>query len=225
MEVELVIADDAEDAARRTAELLAAAAGRKGHVALSGGHTPRRAYELAAELRPDWGSVDVWLGDERCVPAEDDRANVRLVRESLVARAVTPPTLHPVDTSLPPGRAAAAYHEALDGVVLDLALQGIGPDGHTASLYPDEPALDETAARAVAAPARLEPWVDRVTMTVPMLCAAREVVYLVVGADKAEAARRAFVEPPSRATPASLVRSTSGRTIVILDRAAARQVR
>lgn len=225
MGVELVIADDAEDAARQTAELLATAAGRGRHVALSGGHTPRRAYELAAELRPDWGSVDVWLGDERCVPADDDRANVRLVRESLVARAVTPPTLHPVDTSLPPGRAAAAYDEALDGVVLDLALQGIGPDGHTASLYPDEPSLDETAARAVAAPARLEPWVDRVTMTVPMLCAAREVVYLVVGADKAEAARRAFVEPPSRATPASLVRSTSGRTVAILDRAAASQVR
>ncbi len=225
MEVDVVIAEDAEDAARQTAELLAAAAGRGGHVALSGGHTPRRAYELAAELRPDWSSVDVWLGDERCVPADDDRANVRLIRESLVARAVTGPTLHPVDTSLPPGRAAAAYDEELDGVVLDLTLQGIGPDGHTASLYPDEPSLDETVARAVAAPARLEPWVDRVTMTVPMLCAAREVVYLVVGADKAEAARRAFVEPPSRATPASLVRSTSGRTVVILDRAAAQQVR
>lgn len=225
MGVDLVIAEDAEDAARQTAELLAAAAERGGHVALSGGHTPRRAYELAAELRPDWSSVDVWLGDERCVPADDDRANVRLVHESLVARAVTRPTLHPVDTSLPPGRAAVAYHDELDGVVLDLALQGIGPDGHTASLYPDEPSLDETDARAVAAPARLEPWVDRVTMTVPMLCAASEVVYLVVGADKAEAARRAFVEPPSRATPASLVRSTSGRTVVILDRAAAQQVR
>lgn len=225
MGVELVIADDAEDAARRTAELLATVAGRGGHIALSGGHTPRRAYELAAELEPSWGSVDVWLGDERCVPADDERANVRLVRESLVARAATPPRLHPVETSLPPGRAAAAYDEELEGVVLDLALQGIGPDGHTASLYPDEPSLDETAARAVAAPARLEPWVDRVTMTVPMLSAAREVVFLVVGSDKADAARRAFAEPPSRATPASLVRSTAGRTVVILDRAAAADVR
>jgi 6-phosphogluconolactonase len=225
MGVELVIAEDGEDAASRAAELLAAAAARGGHVALSGGSTPCRAYELAAQLQPDWGAVDAWLGDERCVPADDDRANVRLVRESLVDHTVTPPTLHPVDTTLPPGRAAAAYDAALAGVVLDLALQGIGPDGHTASLYPDEPSLDEQAARAVAAPARLEPWVERVTMTVPMLCAAREVVFLVVGAAKAEAARRAFAEPPSRATPASLVRSTAGRTVVILDRAAAAEVR
>jgi len=225
MGVELVIADDGEDAASRTAEILAAAAARGGHVALSGGSTPRRAYELAAQLQPDWGAVDAWLGDERCVPDDDDRANVRLVRESLVDHAVTPPTLHPVDTALPPDGAAAAYDAALAGVVLELALQGIGPDGHTASLYPDEPSLEETTARAVAAPARLAPWVDRVTMTVPTLCAAREVVFLVVGADKAEAARRAFAEPPSRATPASLVRSTAGRTVVILDRAAAAGMR
>jgi len=223
--VELVIAEDGEDAARRTAEILTAAARRGGHIALSGGSTPRRAYELAAELERDWSGVDAWLGDERCVPADDDRANVRLVRESLAARALLPPALHPVDTTLPPVRAAAAYDADLEGVVLELTLMGIGPDGHTASLYPHEPSLDETAARVVAAPARLEPWVDRVTMTVPMLCSAREVVFLVVGADKAEAARRAFAEPPSQATPASLVRSTSGRTIVILDRAAAAEVR
>lgn len=225
MGVELVIAEDREDAANRTAGILAAAAARGGHIALSGGSTPRRAYELAAKLQPDWGAVDAWLGDERCVPSDDDRANVRLVRESLTAHVLTPPTLHPVDTTLSPGRAAAAYDADLDGVVLDLALQGIGPDGHTGSLYPDEPSLDETTARAIAAPARLEPWVDRVTMTVPMLCAAREVVFLVVGADKADAARRSFAEPPSPATPASLVRSTSGRTIAILDRAAAAKVR
>ena len=91
MGVELVIAEDGEDAARRTAELLAAAAARNGHIALSGGSTPRRAYELAAELERNWSGVDAWLGDERCVPADDDRANVRLVRESLAARALRPP--------------------------------------------------------------------------------------------------------------------------------------
>ena len=225
MAVELVIAVDAEDAARRTAELLAAVARRGGHLALSGGSTPRRAYELAAELEPDWRAVDAWLGDERCVPADDARSNVRLVRESLVAGAARPPALHPVETTLPPQRAAAAYDARLEGVELDLALQGLGQDGHTASLFPNEPSLEETAARAVAAPSQLEPWVDRVTMTVPMLCSAREVVFLVVGASKAEAARRAFAEPPSRATPASLVRSAAGRTVVILDRAAAEHVR
>lgn len=224
MEIEIVIARDEEDAARRAAELLADAAGRGGHIALSGGSTPRRAYELAAELEPDWGTADVWLGDERCVPPNDERANVGLVREALVARLGTPPRVHPVDTTLAPAEAAAAYDALLDGVTLELALQGIGPDGHTASLYPNEPSLDEQDARAISAPARLEPLVDRVTMTIPMFSAARVVVFLVTGEEKADAARRAFAEPPSPATPSSLVRSAEGRTIAILDPAAAAQL-
>ena len=105
--------------------------------------------------------------------------------------------------------------------MLDLALLGLGPDGHTASLFPGSPALEEREALAVSAPAGLAPWVDRVTMTVPMLSAARTVVFLVVGADKAEAARRAFLEEPSPATPASLVRSAEGRTFAVIDRDAA----
>lgn len=225
MSVELVIARDDEEAARTAAELLAAAARRGDHVALSGGSTPRRAYELAAEIEPDWSSAHAWLGDERCVPVEDERSNLRLVRETLVARVRRPPQLHPVDTRLSAPRAAAAYDAELAGVSLGLALQGLGPDGHTASLFPDEPSLEERDARAIAAAARLEPWVDRVTMTIPMLCAAPEVVFLVTGAGKAEAARRAFEDAPSRATPASLVRSDAGRTVVILDDAAAAYVR
>lgn len=219
-----MIAEDAEDAARRAAELLAAAARRGGHIALSGGSTPRRAYELAAQLEPDWGRVDAWLVDERWVPADDERANVRLVRESIVDRAARPPRLHPVDTALDPSRAAADYDARLEGVDLGLALQGIGPDGHTASLYPGEPSLAERDARVVAAPARLEPWVDRVTMTIPMLAGAREVVFLVVGSSKATAARRAFAEAPSPETPASLLRSLDGRTVAILDPDAAAEL-
>jgi 6-phosphogluconolactonase len=225
MAIELVVAPDPEDAARRAAELLVELARAGGHVALSGGSTPRRAYELAAELEPDWSRVDVWLGDERCVPADDPLANVRLVEDGLVRHVREPPAVHPVDTALSPPEAAAAYDAALAGVELGLALQGIGPDGHTASLYPNAPALDVTDARAVAAPAQLAPFVDRVTMTVPMLCSARVVVFLVVGEDKAGAARLAFAEPPSPATPASLVRSRAGRTVAILDPAAARHVR
>ena len=105
--------------------------------------------------------------------------------------------------------------------MLDLALLGLGSDGHTASLFPNAPALEEREALAVVAEPGLEPWVERVTMTIAALSAAREVVFLAVGADKADAARRAFAEPPSLATPASLVRSTAGATIVVLDRAAA----
>ncbi len=219
--VELVVADDAEAASRHAAERLAAAARAGGHVALSGGSTPRRAYELAAELEPDWGRVDVWLSDERLVPADDERSNLRLVREALVDRLRVPPRLHPVETSLAAPAAASAYAHALERVVLDLALQGLGGDGHTASLFPDAASLDERDAAAVAAPAGLEPWVERVTMTVPFLTRAREIVYLVLGADKADAARRAFVEPPSAVTPASLVRSATGRTVAILDPPAA----
>jgi 6-phosphogluconolactonase len=221
MPVELVIARDGEHAARLAADELVAAARRGEHLALSGGSTPRRAYELAAELEPDWSGADVWLGDERCVAADDDRSNLRLVRDALVAHAAHPPRLHPVDTSLPPDDAAAAYGAALEGVELGVALQGIGPDGHTASLFPDAPSLAEHDARVVAADAGLEPWVERITMTIPMLAATRELVFLVVGDAKADAARRAFAEPPSPTTPASLVRSTSGRTLAILDRAAA----
>ena len=215
-DIELVVADDPIQLA---AEHLAAAVVRGGEIALSGGSSPRPAYELAARLAPDWSGARVWLGDERCVPPDDARANVRLVRESLAAARA--PDLRPVETSLPPVEAAAAYDAQLDGVTLDLAFQGLGPDGHTASLFPDAPSLAEAERRAVAAAAGLEPWVDRVTMTVPYLCAAREVLYLVLGEGKAEAARRAFAEPPSPATPASLVRSTTGRTIAILDHAAA----
>jgi 6-phosphogluconolactonase len=222
--VELVITEDAESAALEAARLLAEAASRGGALALAGGSTPRRAYELAAGLTPDWSRVDVWLGDERCVPPDDGRSNLRLVEESLVAHLERPPRLHPVRTELGPADAAASYATSLRGMTLDLALLGIGPDGHTASLFPHAPSLasDELV---VAAEAGLEPFVDRVTLTIPALAAARVVAFLVSGADKADAARRAFREPPSPATPASLVRSAAGRTVAILDRAAAAELR
>ena len=220
-DVELVVTEDAEDAATRAAALLAEAAGRGGHMAFSGGSTPRRAYTLAAALEPDWSRVDAWLADERCVPADDARANTRLLQETLLANAGRPPRLHPVETALAPDAAAAAYDRALRGVALDVVLLGIGPDGHTASLFPDAPSLDVTESLAVAAQAGLEPWVERVTMTIPMLASAREVLFLAVGAGKAEAAGRAFGELPTRATPSSLVRSAHGRTVAILDREAA----
>lgn len=221
MNVELVIARDSQEASLRAAERLAAAAQRGGDVAFSGGSTPRRAYELAASLEQDWSRVDAWLADERCVPPDDERANVGLLRETLVARTARPPRVHPVDTALGPQDAAAVYDAELRAATLELAFLGIGADGHTASLYPGEPSLSASERRAVWVEARLEPWVDRVTMTVSMLSAAREVVFLVMGADKAEATRRAFADPPSPETPASLVRSSTGRTVAILDRAAA----
>ena len=104
-------------------------------------------------------------------------------------------------------------------MTLGLAVMGVGPDGHTASLFPGSPALDETARRAVAAEAGMEPFVPRVTMTRPALSAARTMVFLATGEGKAEAVGRAFDGEPSPDTPASVVRGVE--TIAILDRAAA----
>lgn len=218
-QVELRVVDDAEAAAHAAAELLAAAAEAGGQVALSGGSTPGRAYELAAAA--DWSRARVWWNDDRCVPPDDDRSNYRLARETLFdLLAAQPAEVHRIRGELPPEQAAAEYDAALAGITLDLTLQGIGPDGHTSSLFPGFPSLDERERRAIATPAGFEPFVDRVTMTIPMLNATRLVLFLVTGEDKAEPAARAF-GPPDPATPSSLVRSATGRTVAILDRAAA----
>ena len=219
MEVELRVSASEAEAVREAAELLAEAAGRGGHVALSGGATPRPAYEAAARLQPDWSEVEVWWADERCVPPDDERSNYRLVRESLLDRLDRKPAIeHRVRGELSPEEAADAYDHELRGVVFDLALLGIGPDGHTASLFPNDPALDELQRRAAAVP---RPDVDRVTATIPQLNASLKAVFLITGEEKADAVARSFAAPPDPATPAGLVRSASGTTIVLLDQLAA----
>jgi 6-phosphogluconolactonase len=190
---------------------------------LSGGSTPRRAYELAAGLEPDWSRVEVWWGDERCVPPEDERSNYRLAREALLDRLqAAPAAVHRIRGELVPEQAAAAYNAELAGVALDLALNGIGPDGHTASLFPGTPVLRERQRLAVAVPAGLEPLVPRVTLT-PRAFAQLRLVYLAVGREKSLAVRRAFADPPTAEIPASLVRGI--QTTAILDEAAARGLR
>ncbi len=219
--VELVVTPDAEAAASAAAAILAACAAAAGSIVLAGGSTPRRAYELAAAAEGDWGDAEVWFGDDRCVPPNDPRSNQLLVRNALLDRLLVPPTVHAIETTLPAVAAADAYDAALRDALLDVVLLGLGSDGHTASLFPDAPSLDVVDRLAVAAAPALDPFVERVTLTIPALAAAPHVVFLAVGVDKAEAARRAFGEPPSRGTPASLVRSLEGRTTVILDTAAA----
>ena len=225
MSVELVVVEDPEAAARAAAEELARAARAGGHIAVAGGSTPRRAYELSASLEPDWRRTEVWWGDERCVPPDDGRSNYRLVCESLLERlAQAPVGVHRIRGELAPLAAAEAYDAELAPVALDLALLGLGPDGHTASLFPNASALAERDRSAVAAEPGLEPFVPRVTMTLPALCGASRVLFLVAGKDKAPAAARAFAGAPDPATPASLVRSLRGRTTAVLDRAAAREL-
>jgi 6-phosphogluconolactonase len=222
MGVDVIVVAVPDEAAAEASRHLARRAAAGGALVLAGGSTPRRAYELAATLEPDWSAAEVWFGDERCVPHDDERSNALLVRRSLLERLeVAPRAVHLVPTELPPPEAAAAYDAALRGVALDLVLLGLGPDGHTASLFPRAASLSATDRFAVEASAGLEPFVPRVTMTVAALSSAAEIVFLAVGAEKAEAARRAFGDVPSQDTPASLVRSAAGATTVILDEGAA----
>ena len=222
MDVEIRVAASAAEAEKEAAELLAQRAERGGHIALSGGSTPQPAYELAARLRPDWSGTEIWFADERCVPPDDERSNYRLVRESLLDRLDRPPAAeHRVRGELPPEDAARAYDVELGDIVFDLALLGIGPDGHTASLFPNDPALDELRRRALAVE---RPDVARVTATIPQLNVSKTVVFLAVGAEKADSVARAFGGRPGPSTPASLVRSESETTIALLDRASAKRL-
>jgi len=189
---------------------------------LTGGGTPKRAYELAALEEGDWSRVELWWGDERCVPPEDERSNYRLAKEALLDRLERQPrTVHRIAGEDDPAKAASAYEEEVRDVTFDLVLNGLGPDGHTASLFPHTPTLEIRDRLVVPAEPKLDPYVERITLTVPALATCRGMVFLAVGEGKAEAARRAFAEPPSAATPASLVRSAAGETIAVLDRAAA----
>jgi 6-phosphogluconolactonase len=208
----------ADEAREVAAGELAQAAREGAHVALSGGSVGT-AFARAADLQPDWSRAEAWWSDERCVHPSDTRSNYRLARENLFDHlARLPRAVHRIRGELEAEEAAARYHDELDGVVLGLAFQGLGADGHTASLFPTAPALEERERRAVAVHAAD---VDRVTLTLPVLCAAETVLFLVLGDAKADAVRAAFAEQPGPETPASLVRSRHGRTVALLDRGSA----
>lgn len=222
MDVELRIVADPASAAREAARVLVESVRRGSSIGLSGGSTPRAAYELAAATEEDWSRADLWLVDERCVPTDDPRSNQRLVRTAILDRVTTIPRLHPLATERGAEQAALLYDAALrtEGVP-ELVLLGIGTDGHTASLFPGSPALEAHGRLAVAAEAGLEPLVARITLTLDAIGRAATVVFLATGAGKADVVRLAFGAAPSHAVPASLARSTAGTTIAILDAAAA----
>ena len=223
-ELDIVVHPDAGAAAAAVAALLAETVDAGGSLVLSGGSTPRRAYELAAALDGDWGGVDLWFGDDRCVPAYDPRSNQLLVREALLDRII----VH-ADRASDPDRALAGATPLPPTTPSSAASRSISSCSASARTvtphrsFPARPALDVRDRLAVAAEPGLEPFVERVTLTIPALESGAHVVFLVVGAEKADAARRAFsrgaVEGNSRR--ASSARAT-GRTTVILDAAAAR---
>jgi 6-phosphogluconolactonase len=220
-DVELVVVEDEQEVAAVVAERLARAARESGHVVLTGGKTPEQAYREAAKREPDWSKVEVWWGDERCVPPDDPLSNYGMAKRALLDRLERGPrAVHRIKGELGKEQAAADYERELDDTRLDLLLLGVGPDGHVASLFPNAPTL-RMRRRVLPAEPGFEPFVDRVTLSLPTLRSAREILFLLAGEAKADAARRAFAEKPSPATPASLVRARNGRTTAILDRAAA----
>ena len=204
-------------------------------LALAGGSTPRRMYELLATRHRDampWDRTVIVFGDERFVPADDPRSNYRMAREAMLDRVpIAAARVHPVPTDAPTvGDAAASYDETLRQALgrataestVDVALLGVGGDGHTASLFPGSPALDvrDRWAAPVDAPAHIQPGVPRVTTTLPFLDAARTVMFLVAGADK-----RAVIGEilgggdAARRYPAALV-APRGRALWMIDQAA-----
>jgi 6-phosphogluconolactonase len=213
-----------EEPAAAAAELLAEAARNGANLALAGGTTVSPAYERAAQLEPDWGRAEIFFGDERAVPPTDPRSNYRLVRETLIDRlAVEPRAVHRIEGESEPEEAASTYDQLLGDFTIELALNGIGADGHTASLFPNSPALEADEERAVAVEAKLEPFVPRITLTPRVFEETDLLVYLVTGSGKAEAVWRAFAADPDPATPASLVRGRE--TVVLLDAPAASLLR
>ena len=185
------VLEDAEEVAAAAAELVADAV-RDGlrTLVLAGGSTPRRAYQLLAAAPLEWGRVAVLFGDERCVPPDDPESNYRMAKLELLDR-VHPGTVHRMPAELGAETAAALYDATVRGLSpLDLVLLGIGPDGHTASLFPGHPALGGGGC-AVAVHGAPKPPPDRVSLTLATLRAARRVVLLVAGADKAAALRLA----------------------------------
>jgi 6-phosphogluconolactonase len=209
-----------DDPAEAVGRLLAEAARRGEAIVLTGGSVGR-AYESAAAQEPDWGEASVWWGDERCVPPEDERSNYGLAKRTLLDRLEREPEVHRIRGELQPADAAGEYEKELDGVELDFLLLGLGPDGHMASLFPGSPQLEERERLVTSGLAGLEPWVDRVTLTLPALLSARRIVFLVTGPDKATAVERAFRGEITEAVPASLLRTGTAPIDVYLDSAAA----
>jgi 6-phosphogluconolactonase len=212
VEPELVVAEDPAAEARR---LFLETNPRT--VVLSGGSTPEAFYRSLAEVEYPWAEVEMFFGDERCVPSDDERSNLRMARRALLGHV--PATVYAMDGA---SCDADGYEHVLrrrfgDELSFDLAIYGLGPDGHTASLFPGRPEVDVTDRWVVRVPeAGLEPFVPRVTMTVPALSSAKVGAFLVQGASK-----WAMVERLLAGEDIPAARMAPERLVVIADPAAA----
>mgnify|MGYP003701405253 CR=1 FL=1 len=224
---------DSEAVARATASAIVESAFRAIHdhgnfrLVLAGGRTPRAAYQLLAdEMREevDWRRVTLFFGDERCVPPTDKASNYGMVKEALIEPLRLPSSMvRRMAGEVPPDNAAAEYDFELRRAMeerqpaFDLVLLGMGPEGHTASLFPDSPALREHNRMAVHVHVAAQP-PERLTMTPPALTSTRQILFLVTGADKAQAVAEVFKDDSE--LPAAVV-SRLAPSRFLVDEAAA----
>lgn len=192
----IITKDVVGTAAREIAGMVHAAIADRGQalLALCGGSTPAPVYTRLAQMDLDWSRVQLFFGDERCVPPGHADSTYRLVRESLLDRIEgAGPVVHRMQGEEPDREAEASRYAALLPQRLDLAIQGMGPDGHTASLFPGHSALGEEHARVLHIVGPKPPPL-RLTVTPPVLRAARETLVMLRGADKAHMLQRVFTE-------------------------------
>ncbi len=230
MSVEIEVLDDP---ARGCAALMVGAALGDGHIVLTGGSTPKTAYqdfvEAVGSVGIDLRRTTFWIGDERCVDPSDDRSNFKMITESLLdpLGPDNQPTVHRMRGELGPHAGAEDYERTLrqsGPPEFDLLLLGIGPDGHCASLFPNQDTLAERSRLVVGVPeAGLEPFVPRISLTLPALTGARHVAFLASGESKVQAVAAAFgpAARPDPATPSSLVAAEADLVSVLVDHAAA----
>lgn len=204
-------------------------------VALSGGSTPQQLYELLASepfcKRISWRQVRIFWGDERCVPPDDEQSNQRMAKVALLDKVPLPvENIFPIIIEDSPEKAASSYEAQLrsqfDGEFprFDLILLGLGPDGHTASLFPGTSAVTEQ--RHWTSPATPKgQTLARITLTLPVINAAANIIFLVTGETKAAMVQQIIDNPSAQPPlPAQLVKPTAGKIIWLLDKAAAQQL-
>ncbi|MBR1212399.1 6-phosphogluconolactonase [Bradyrhizobium sp. JYMT SZCCT0180] len=232
------VADPAAMAEAAAGRVIARISENPGRVAicLTGGSSPKQLYQLLGtdpwRSRIPWQRVHWFIGDERFVPADDPLNNMNVARKTFLDRCAPASNIHPIPTSTAdptdPDRGAALYEGELKAFygaddldpgrpLFDLVLMGVGPDGHTASLFPGDPLLDEVRRWVVGVhKANVEPFVPRITLTLPTLACCREMLFEVAGSDKRAILTRVFA---GENLPATRARS-SGETVWLVDQAA-----
>jgi 6-phosphogluconolactonase len=216
-----------DDPAAEVAERLTEAAIAGGDVVLTGGSTPKRAYELAAERDADWSAAHVWFTDERCVEPTHPDANFAMADRALLSQLSAAPTVHRMEAELGPDAGAGSYEAEIRGRMAaeprwNLLLLGMGPDGHVASLFPEHPS-SYADGRVIPVRSAPKPPPERISLTLEVINSAAEVWFCVTGADKAAAARLALSGAGPLQIPAAGVQARE-RTLWLLDREAAAEL-